>query len=389
MMRRLLVCVFLLVGQMAQAQDWLREDSFWGDSRSVDSVEAYQAYLELYPAGRYARLARAHMARLRSHSPGVAPGVGAPTAAQTSGQTSAQTPAPAGARRPVGRTELPAAGTRFRDCAECPEMVVLPGGTFTMGSSEAERKLASLRADSFPQFDTEQPQHGVNLAPFAIGIHAVTRAEFAAFVRTTQYRTEAEVAQNCTVWLENRYQSADKNWLNPALTQGDDHPVVCVSWNDARAYTQWLTQTTGKNYRLPSEAEREYAARGRQSTHFWWGDRIESDQANFNGDIAYVSSARSTFRRNTVAVSSFKPNPFGLMGVHGNVYEWVEDCWHHDYQFAPADGSAWVANCDGNHRVRRGGSWVSNPVYLRSAFRDHRPAATRESGTGLRVVLGP
>ena len=384
-MRHLLACVLLLLGQAVHAQDWQREDSFWGDSRSVDSVEAYQAYLELYPSGRYARLARAHMARLRSATTGTAAGVGA----QGNPQPPVQTSAPAGARRPAGRTELPAGGTRFRDCAECPEMLVLPGGTFTMGSNEAERKLAALKADSFPQFNTEQPQHRVNLAPFAIGIHAVTRAEFAAFVRTTKYRTEAEIGQSCAAWIENRYQSVDRNWLNPALTQGDDHPVVCVSWNDARAYTQWLTQTTGKNYRLPSEAEREYAARGRQSTHFWWGDRIEADQANFNGDQAYVSSARSEFRRNTVPVSSFKPNPFGLMGVHGNVYEWVEDCWHSDYQFAPADGSAWVANCEGASRVRRGGSWVSNPVYLRSAFRSRLTASSRESGTGFRVVMGP
>jgi formylglycine-generating enzyme required for sulfatase activity len=266
---------------------------------------------------------------------------------------------------------------------------VLPAGTFTMGSPPDEQQLAALRADNVDALKGELPQRGVNVASFAIGVQAVSRAQFAAFVRAAKYQTDAEKSGGCGIWQDNRYQRQhDKNWLNPGIAQTDDHPVVCVSWNDAQAYVQWLSQTTGRAYRLPSEAEREYATRAGQTTHFWWGDRIGTDQANYNGNFVYHRSARGEFRQKTMPGNSFKANPFGLFGLHGNVYEWVEDCWHNDYNGAPVTATAWRLNCARAEYVRRGGSWVSNPVYLRSAYRARGAADMRESGTGFRVALG-
>jgi formylglycine-generating enzyme required for sulfatase activity len=363
---------------LAQANDARQEDQFWADSRSVDNTEAYKAYLESYPRGRYAGLARAFIARLASP----AQARPAPSATTSMGSGAAARPSTA----PPVADKTP--GKLFRDCTECPEMVVIPSGSFIMGSSEEERNAVALRVDSFAAFQVEQPQHGVIVPGFALGKHAVTRGEFAAFIRASGYQTDADKALGCSVWGNGSYKrTAERNWLNSGLAQSDDHPAVCVSWNDAVAYAQWLSQSTGRNYRLPSEAEREYATRAQKQTPFWWGDRINTDQANFNGNFQYFGSARGEFRGKTMPVDSFKPNPFGLTGVHGNVYEWVEDCWHDNYGGAPNNGSAWLAGCVGDNRVRRGGSWVSNPAYLRAAFRSRGPADLRESGTGFRLAL--
>jgi formylglycine-generating enzyme required for sulfatase activity len=143
-----------------------------------------------------------------------------------------------------------------------------------------------------------------------------------------------------------------------------------VSWNDTQAYIQWLNQTSGKTYRLLSEAEREYAARAGSQTAFWWGDSIHTGQANYDGTgKTYNNSPRGEWRKATVPVNSFKANPFGLYNVHGNVWEWVEDCFHDNYSGAPSDGSAWTTGCSGNRRVLRGGSWSDVPAGLRSAGR--------------------
>ena len=266
-------------------------------------------------------------------------------------------------------------------------MMVLPAGTFTMGSPEDEQKIANLKADDPGRFTSESPLHGVNVRSFALGRMPVTRGQFAAFVRATRYQTDAEKSGGCYVWTENRFErGADKNWLGAGMAQADDHPVVCVSWNDAQAYVQWLSQSTSHEYRLPSEAEREYATRAGQASTFWWGDRIDTDQANFNGNFAYHRSSRGAFRQKTLPANSFKPNPLGLFGMHGNVYEWVEDCWHTSYQAAPTDGGAWTQDCAADNRVRRGGSWVSNPAYLRSAYRARGTPDMRENATGFRVA---
>jgi len=227
----------------------------------------------------------------------------------------------------------------------------------------------------------------VTVKGFAAGRYAVTRGEFGAFVRAKDYKTEAELGGGCFVYTDKWEQQADKNWRNAGFSQGDDHPVVCVSWNDAKAYVQWLSEKSGKAYRLLTEAEREYAARGGTSTAFWWGDSISVGQANYDGNNTYNGSARGEWRRATVAVNTFMANPFRLYNMHGNVWEWVEDCWHANYSGAPDDGNAWTTNCgDTVRRVLRGGAWASDPVFLRSAYRNLNTPDFRGSFNGFRIA---
>jgi formylglycine-generating enzyme required for sulfatase activity len=163
--------------------------------------------------------------------------------------------------------------------------------------------------------------------------------------------------------------------------------VVCVSWNDTQAYLRWLNQTSGKTYRLLSEAEREYAARAGSQSAFWWGESINPGQANYNGTAkGYNNSAKDEGRKVTVPVGSFKANPFGLYNVHGNVWEWVEDCFHDNYTGAPTDGSAWTSVCSGNSRVVRGAAWLSAAVFLRSAIRLGVAPDDRRNSSGFRIA---
>src|SRR5207253_3640323 len=158
----------------------------------------------------------------------------------------------------------------FKDCPDCPEMVVVPAGSYTMGATPDE-EVATGRED----------QVRVAIAkPFAVGRFAVTRGEFAAFVAATGHKTDGGCYR-----LSEPKRDPDRNWDTPGFTQHDRHPVVCVNWNDASAYAAWLSSLTGKNYRLPSEAEREYVTRAASTTPFWWGRTISTDQANYNGNI--------------------------------------------------------------------------------------------------------
>jgi formylglycine-generating enzyme required for sulfatase activity len=301
-------------------------------------------------------------------------------------QAAVQTTAPASA--PVVSKMVPGIGQTLKECAQCPELVVLPGGTFTMGSSAAEQALANAGGIAKKFTDRESPQHSVSIKSFAAGKYAVSRGEFGAFVQTTRYVTEAEKGDGCYVFKDNKWQQ-DKafNWRNVGYKQEEDHPVVCVSWNDAQAYARWISQISGKPYRLLSEAEREYAARAGSQTAFWWGESISTAQANYGGTgPSYNGSPQGEWRRATVAVSSFKPNPFGLYNMHGNVSEWVEDCFHDSYSGAPSDGSAWTTSCSGDYRVLRGGSWINYPAYLRSPNRNSSTPDNRINGLGFRLA---
>ena len=226
----------------------------------------------------------------------------------------------------------------FRDCAACPEMTSIPAGSFMMGSPEGEPgRLAD-----------EGPQHKVTISrPFAIGKYAVTFAEWDACVADG----------GC-----GGYKPGDNGWGR------GDRPVIFVSWGDAQAYVAWLSAKTGKTYRLPTEAEWEYAARAGTSTPFWWGTTISPDQANYNGLFAYADGETGRNRAATLPVKSFQPNPWGLYQMHGNVWEWAEDCWHGRYSAPPTDGSAWKSGICLLH-VIRGGSWWDAPAWLRSARR--------------------
>ena len=278
-------------------------------------------------------------------------------------------------------------GIIIKDCPECPELVVVPAGGFTMGSSAQEQALANAAGVSAERTARENPQHYVRVSSFAAGRYAVTKGEFAAFVRSSGYRTEAEQGDGCFMRTGKEWKKdAAYNWRNVGFAQGDDHPTVCVSWNDAQAYIQWLSRISGKSYRLLSEAEREYAARGGTQTAFWWGDSITTSQANYNGNVSYNGSPEGQYRQATVPVNGFNANPYGLYNMHGNVWEWTQDCWHENYAGAPTDGSAWTTGCSGNYRVLRGGSWFVIPAYLRSAIRSRNDPDNRIIGSGFRLA---
>jgi formylglycine-generating enzyme required for sulfatase activity len=175
------------------------------------------------------------------------------------------------------------------------------------------------------------------------------------------------------------------SWRDPGFGQDDSHPVVCVNWEDAKAYAKWLSQKTGKDYRLPSEAEWEYACRAGTQAPFWWGSPISTAQANYDGSHALGGGETGEWLRKTVPVKSFQPNPWGLYQVHGNVWEWCEDCWNGDYHNAPRDGSARSAG-DCGQRVFRGGSWGNDPRDLRAAQRYMGAHEVRNRFVGFRVA---
>jgi formylglycine-generating enzyme required for sulfatase activity len=250
----------------------------------------------------------------------------------------------------------PGSGASFKDCPECPEMVVAPAGSFIMGSPDHEPE----------RYSDEGPQHRVTIPkPFAVGKFAVTFAEWDA----------CEAGGGC-----GGYIPQDQGWGRA------DRPVINVSWDDAEAYVKWLSAKTGKSYRLLSEAEFEYAARAGTTTPFWWGSSITPEQANYDGNYTYAGGGqKGEYRHKTLPVKSFKPNPWGLYQVHGNVWSWTQDCWAENYNDAPKDGSArTISACPG--RVLRGGSWYDNPRSLRAARRFRFNSGYRFNVVGFRVA---
>jgi formylglycine-generating enzyme required for sulfatase activity len=266
-------------------------------------------------------------------------------------------------------------GSDFRECANgCPTMIVVPAGTFMMGSPSNE-----------PERSDGEDQVRVAIAkPFAVGRFAITRGEFAAFVAATGHTAD----RGCLVYTGSEWeQQADRNWRSPGFAQTDRHPVVCISWNDAKAYVAWLASATGKRYRLLSETEREYAARAGTTTPFWWGSTINPTQANYNGTAEPYKGggSKGEWRKASVPVDTFEANPWGLYNVHGNVLEWSEDCWNEKNAGNPGDGSARTSG-DCNLRVLRGASWAGDPGFLRSALRFPSKPDIRNYNIGFRVA---
>lgn len=285
----------------------------------------------------------------------------------------------------------------FADCPDCPRMVALPGGTFTMGSPQSEPERRKF----------EGPRSGVKVAGFAISETEITRGQYAAFVDETR----RPAAKGCFTYGFSSFSDASAvdpaaSWRNPAFAQTADHPVVCVSWQDARDYAAWLTRKTGHTYRLLSEAEWEYAARAGTTTTFFWG----TDE---NRGCVYMNGGDPTLLRDlpaaqeeaigkslsegdagarflkcddgsafTSAVRRYEPNPFGLYDMTGNVWEWIEDCWH---EALPASGAAQVQEaCE--FRRTRGGSWDDFPEELRSARRSRLDPGLRRNDVGFRLA---
>lgn len=277
--------------------------------------------------------------------------VNAPTPLERPVQAQRQTtPAPL-AVPPIRGTMLFRPGQDApRDCSACPQLVYIPGGSFTMGSAEAGR-------------GSEGPQHTVSIRPFLAGKFEVTFDEWASCASSG----------GC-----NGYAPADQGW------GGGSRPVINVSWDDAKAYVSWLSRTAGKPYRLLSESEWEYAARAGSASAYWWGESISLDQANY---FSWANSDGSSGRAigKTQGVGSYGANAWGLFDVHGNVEEWVEDCYEYSYVGAPLDGSARISG-DCSLRISRGGSWQSSSTKLRSSGRSDIVHTVRREVIGFRVA---
>jgi formylglycine-generating enzyme required for sulfatase activity len=260
---------------------------------------------------------------------------------------------------------------RFLDGAGTgPDLVLIPTGRFQMGSPEHERKKAMEAGSQKNWLDRETPQHWVGIEqPIALGRYPVTVGEWRAFVEATGWQPQGEF-----------------NWAAPGFPQGADHPVVGVTWNDAQLYLRWLSTMTGQVYRLPSEAEWEYACRAGTRTAFSFGDSISTALANYDGNYSYNGSPKGTYRQGTSRVGEFASNPWGLFDMHGNVWEWVQDVVHDNYEGAPNTGRAWEEGGDQARRILRGGSWLYNPRYLRSALRNGFAASLSNDIVGFRVA---
>ena len=270
-------------------------------------------------------------------------------------------------------------GMTLQDCPECPEMVVVPSGRFQMGSPSSDKG----------RLDDEGPVHEVTIArPFAVGVNEVTRGEFARFVSATG----RSMGNACWTYESGEWKArSGRHWRDPGFSQTDEHPVVCVRWNDAQAYVRWLSGETGEAYRLPSEAEWEYVARAGTRTAWYWGES-ESGQCRYangadeaSGDLGGGKVRCNDGHARTSPVGSYEANGYGLHDVLGNVWEWVQDCWNGSYAGAPRDGSAWTSGECGR-RVLRGGSWHVNPRNLRSADRGRYWSGNRVSLIGFRVA---
>lgn len=294
----------------------------------------------------------------------------------------------------AAQAQTPYSGTVVRDCTDCPDMMVVPAGVFTMGSP----------ANEAGRYESEGPQRVVTITrAFAVGRYEVTPGQFAAFVAESGYQSQGG---NCWYWYseQGKYvnDDASKSWRNPGFPQNDGHPVVCVSWTDAKAYIDWISKKTGKPYRLLSEAEWEYAGRSGTSTSRPWGDdpnqacrhanvgdltrnRIVSPGKDMKWTLFHECDDGSAYTAN---VGSYQPNAFGLYDMIGNVWEWTEDCWNASFSGAPTDGSAWLTG-DCALRVDRGASWNDFPRGARPANRDGGSTGNRNNNLGFRLASRP
>jgi formylglycine-generating enzyme required for sulfatase activity len=308
------------------------EQDAWELAKRRDTATSYQIYLNRYPSGQYAETARDALAGLQpAPSPALRPAATPQPTAQSLPQASPATQS----------TGIAQTGQVFKDCAGCPEMVVIPAGSFTMGSNEDEN---------------EKPPHPVNIRSFALGKFEVTQGQWK------------------TVMGSNPSEFSDC---------GDNCPVDSVSWHDVQVFLQLLNQKTGQQYRLPSEAEWEYAARAGSIGRWTFGDdeMLLDQHAWFTSGLSFLG-----FGRRPHPVGQKLANAFGLHDMHGSVYEWVQDVWHENYIGAPTDGSVWNSGGDSSLRVFRGGSWINFSYVLRSALRSRNTPDFRYEGIGFRIA---
>lgn len=336
--------------------------ALWNEVKSSGEREDYEQYLKQYPYGRYVRQAKAELKKFDNKER--AERVKHVPQQQTKGFSVIHP------------------GKVFKDCADCPEMIAIPSGSFVMGSPASE----------LGRSEAEGPQHQVHVNSLAVGKFHITRGQFAAFVNESSYHA----GDDCYTFENSRYEKrSGRNWLKPGFPQDDTHPAVCISWNDAQSYVTWLARKTGKGYRLLSEAEWEYVARaGSPAAHYWGGNpdlackysntMDESARSEISSITLAVQVCKDGFAY-TSPVGSFMPNAFGLYDMLGNAWQWTEDCSNENYNGSPKDGSAWTnGNCD--QRVERGSAWSSTPQYSRLSARLWDSVADRNDYSGFRVA---
>lgn len=317
------------------------ELAFWNDIKDSNDASMFGAYLEQYPNGSFTALAR-----LKSKKS---------SRSQVQVAMSERVSKPSSSGRSVGSV--------FKSCPDCPEMVVMPTGSFRMGNlnGSGEKK--------------EKPVHTVNVNySFAVGKYEITKRQYAKFVREKGYNASG----NCRVWTGPEWEKRlSASWGNPNFKQTDQSPATCISWDDAKAYIHWLNQKTGQTYRLLSEAEWEYVARAGATTKYSCGN---SDSC-LNGSAWYKANSG----KQTHPAGQKQANLWGLYDIHGNVWEWVADCWNNSYGNAALNGDAMTSgNC--KLRVLRGGSWYNHPRDLRSAKRHKFNTIGRYSAMGFRIA---
>ena len=349
------------------------------EARRIDTIPAYQAIIEHYPDEVYAKFARNEIDRIRkqadmSDESTIATESVSSNSVASPGLSDPPTSAPPGVP-PDSPGSPPGVGDVIRDCPDvCPELVVLKAGSYRMGGTRRD----------------EKPRHEVRMEKrLAIGRHEVTRREYAAFVEDTGWTTKGSCDSH------PKAPATGRSWRSPGYDQDENHPVVCVSWEDATEYVRWLSRKTRKDYRLPSESEWEFAARAGTEDSRHWGEDPSAACAYANVtdrtakelDRHWKTHECSDGHVYTSPVGSFSPNGFGLYDMMGNTWEWTEDCWHDSYRGAPWDGSAWnrSGNCD--QRVARGGGWyASPPSQVRSAERFKLDSSRRTTYIGFRIA---
>ena len=274
---------------------------------------------------------------------------------------------------------VPRQGEVFRDCPICPLMKALPAGQFTQGAAQEDADATAL----------ERPRHAVNIAyPLGMGVYEITVGEYREFAEATHHRSAG-----CQTYDGTWQARSELNWNNVGYAQTANYPVVCVSWRDASEYAAWLSRKTSQRYRLPSDSEWEYAARAGSAASRPWSSNTAAactaanvaDQTaakQFPGWKVHPCSDGYVY---SSPVGSFQPNEFGLYDMLGNVFEWVQDCWHEDYRGAPTDGSAWLTG-DCSQRGLRGGSWFTAPALVSTSARNRFEDTYRSNSVGFRLV---
>ena len=249
-------------------------------------------------------------------------------------------------------------------------MLLVPGGTLLMGQTEAEKaeliRQVGEEEDYKKYYGRELPQHGVTVPQFFMGRYPVTQAQWRVVAAMPQVKSELQP--------------------DPSRFKGDNRPVERVNWYDAVEFCARLSAHTSRQYRLPSEAEWEYACRAGTTTPFYFGNTLTTEMANYNGNSTYADGPKGEYREETTPVDHFGiANAFGLCDMHGNVWEWCQDHFHSDYEGAPTDGSAWVQGGDSERRILRGGSWYFNLGFCRSAYRLYGVPGIDNYDLGFRV----